>query len=422
MALKNEIPLDGPLGLAMTCLSILEGERDKGLSSKAKVALSRLRPAITALVNEHAARQAQKPVAEVVEFSEFQSGGVKLLDVDVDVPVGAKLFLHPIPVAPVPTVEAAHAMGVKGALHSELERLMFEAYMTGHCWAFSPWDAELGCHGDVQTRLLFAVFRDRGTLGAAPAPDSRTIPPVSAVHVIGLLQEALSLSKYAAAPFFGGKGQKTSPEWWAGLKAQIETIQPRLLCTSEAMVAVMASNPSAAVSPVDLLTEAVGYVCGGNCGEGEEAAELLSARIHNYLDYAKGATMDLPALPPVPPCLIQHEKLGPMFDRLQLHMYAVKYRCLMPSESPLSHVDTSPAGIGLGTPQQAALAAQPGRCMCEKCTPMSWMVRMITCSTCGNKRCPHATDHNRTCTNSNEPGQAGSSYEHASRTTQQQKD
>ncbi len=29
---------------------------------------------------------------------------------------------------------------------------------------------------------------------------------------------------------------------------------------------------------------------------------------------------------------------------------------------------------------------------------------------CGNKRCPHATDHSHACTGSNEPGQEGSAY------------
>lgn len=36
--------------------------------------------------------------------------------------------------------------------------------------------------------------------------------------------------------------------------------------------------------------------------------------------------------------------------------------------------------------------------------------RMILCPTCGNKRCPHASDHNYACTGSNEPGQEGSVY------------
>lgn len=35
---------------------------------------------------------------------------------------------------------------------------------------------------------------------------------------------------------------------------------------------------------------------------------------------------------------------------------------------------------------------------------------MILCPVCGNKRCPHASDHELACTNSNEPGQRGSVY------------
>ncbi len=36
--------------------------------------------------------------------------------------------------------------------------------------------------------------------------------------------------------------------------------------------------------------------------------------------------------------------------------------------------------------------------------------RMILCPTCGNKRCPKATNHKYDCTDSNEPGQFGSNY------------
>lgn len=39
---------------------------------------------------------------------------------------------------------------------------------------------------------------------------------------------------------------------------------------------------------------------------------------------------------------------------------------------------------------------------------------MIVCADCGNKRCPHAADHERACTGSNDPGQPGSAYEHGS--------
>lgn len=35
---------------------------------------------------------------------------------------------------------------------------------------------------------------------------------------------------------------------------------------------------------------------------------------------------------------------------------------------------------------------------------------MIFCEFCGNKRCPHASNHNLCCTNSDDPGQEGSIY------------
>lgn len=55
----------------------------------------------------------------------------------------------------------------------------------------------------------------------------------------------------------------------------------------------------------------------------------------------------------------------------------------------------------------ACIGEQPTR-------PGGWitvgMARMIVCDTCGNKRCPHGTDHRNECTGSNEPGQVGSRY------------
>jgi hypothetical protein len=38
------------------------------------------------------------------------------------------------------------------------------------------------------------------------------------------------------------------------------------------------------------------------------------------------------------------------------------------------------------------------------------VTRMVVCAVCGNKRCPHATDHRHACTNSNDHGQPGSAY------------
>lgn len=51
-------------------------------------------------------------------------------------------------------------------------------------------------------------------------------------------------------------------------------------------------------------------------------------------------------------------------------------------------------------------------CGCYNCADAEYrMSHMIVCPTCGNKRCPHATDHNLACTNSNDAGQPGSRYE-----------
>lgn len=62
-------------------------------------------------------------------------------------------------------------------------------------------------------------------------------------------------------------------------------------------------------------------------------------------------------------------------------------------------------------------------CTCHRCIeendirsphfpmfPLS-TTQMILCEICGNKRCPHASDHRNACTNSNEAGQLGSIYE-----------
>lgn len=55
------------------------------------------------------------------------------------------------------------------------------------------------------------------------------------------------------------------------------------------------------------------------------------------------------------------------------------------------------------------------KCWCHRCfeeqTGYQNHLWMILCPTCGNKRCPKATDHRLECTGSNEPGQKGSVYE-----------
>lgn len=51
-----------------------------------------------------------------------------------------------------------------------------------------------------------------------------------------ILRDALAFTKYAAAPFFGHHlaYPDTTPEWWAGLREQIEVLQPLLIAAIEA--------------------------------------------------------------------------------------------------------------------------------------------------------------------------------------------
>lgn len=69
---------------------------------------------------------------------------------------------------------------------------------------------------------------------------------------------------------------------------------------------------------------------------------------------------------------------------------------------------------GTGKKSAHPQATEPAkRCWCETCRPVTLGdMRMVICPDCGNKRCPKATHHNNACTNSNDIGQKGSSWEH----------
>lgn len=53
-------------------------------------------------------------------------------------------------------------------------------------------------------------------------------------------------------------------------------------------------------------------------------------------------------------------------------------------------------------------------CWCHACRdkrPLTLNdICMVVCPTCGNKRCPKASNHRNICTNSNEPAQPGSTF------------
>lgn len=58
-------------------------------------------------------------------------------------------------------------------------------------------------------------------------------------------------------------------------------------------------------------------------------------------------------------------------------------------------------------------------CSCRACEQRTFpAIRLIVCELCGNKRCPHASNHNNACTNSNDVGQIGSDWEHVTKKEQ----
>ena len=83
------------------------------------------------------------------------------------------------PAPSVPSEEAAAEMGANGGHVVEAERLAFEAWMRGHCWKLgAKWTGteyrsafEKGGMVDMhamRTRELWAAWRDRAALAAAP--------------------------------------------------------------------------------------------------------------------------------------------------------------------------------------------------------------------------------------------------------------
>lgn len=72
--------------------------------------------------------------------------------------------------------------------------------------------------------------------------------------------------------------------------------------------------------------------------------------------------------------------------------------------------DMSDKGYEESTHEKQAQFAKK-RCWCHTCRPITLEdMRMVLCPSCGNKRCPKATNHTNECTNSNEPNQLGSIY------------
>ena len=98
---------------------------------------------------------------------------------------------------------------------------------------------------------------------------------------------------------------------------------------------------------------------------------------------------------------------------------ATAFRTKIEESASKSSGFTDSPQTGIASANQHARALDDDNCgNCQKCYrgrslfpggPQA-LDRMLTCPECGNKRCPKASDHDRSCTGSNEPGQPGSVY------------
>lgn len=62
--------------------------------------------------------------------------------------------------------------------------------------------------------------------------------------------------------------------------------------------------------------------------------------------------------------------------------------------------------------ERSLKSLREGKCGCHQCINDrgELALHFVVCKTCGNKRCPHATNHRLACTGSNAVGQKGSLY------------
>ena len=110
--------------------------------------------------------------------------GLRHVDGMASMPSAYRAMLAAAPQPPAqptcPSIDAAENMGGKGAPAVESERLAFEAWMRGHCWALcAEWSETKGYVGEfeskdyvcpraMQTRGLWAAWRDRAALALQP--------------------------------------------------------------------------------------------------------------------------------------------------------------------------------------------------------------------------------------------------------------
>lgn len=111
--------------------------------------------------------------------------------------------------------QAAYDIGAKGSEPTEEERLAFESWMRGHCWKVEEaWDGKQYVHahestgfvhgGAMNTRRLWAAWRDRGAVARLLAEQAQAVEPVGEIVLFGEGLKEVSWAK-GKMPSVGSK-------------------------------------------------------------------------------------------------------------------------------------------------------------------------------------------------------------------------
>lgn len=140
--------------------------------------------------------------------------------------------------------------------------------------------------------------------------------------------------------------------------------------------------------------------------------QQLKAQLNDRGDYFYGFGSSLQVFG-------SHQSIKALKAQLSARQAAPNGWRLVPAEPTEEMVTAGQESFGVHDCYYAMLSAAPQpperepKCWCETCRPNTLSdMRFIVCSDCGNKRCPKATHHDNACTNSNAPGQPGSSWAH----------
>ena len=262
---------------------------------------------------------------------------------------------QPAPIAAqpdAPTIEAAHDMGAKGGPTVDAERLAFEAWMRGHCWALcATWtgtqyrsDAEQG--GDVdpramRTRQLWAAWRDRAALAAqagpaqAPLTDEAQAGPMTAGrasyfmerflhdekmlgpneqaalrYVIGLLEALDRPKEECGAPASTRPADASSSGQRVGMVPSIQEILTLAHAYADAKLRrygiPFCQNPPDPDAAFNALHKAIEALAAAPQAPAEQPSDVFSLMLHSkprHEDAPENALVDMP-----PPVLTESEQ------------------------------------------------------------------------------------------------------------------